>query len=75
MLTLYYLANDTLQQLKINKIFCRSYAALPGEAVLVNIIGLIFVIFGGLTVYIVSQERYRRLPRPEDDILLTGRNE
>ncbi|XP_016837722.1 cytochrome b reductase 1 isoform X2 [Nasonia vitripennis] len=52
-----------------------SYAELPGEAVLVNIIGLVFVIFGGLTVYIVSQERYRRLPRPEDDILLTGRNE
>ncbi|XP_058800357.1 plasma membrane ascorbate-dependent reductase CYBRD1 isoform X2 [Phymastichus coffea] len=50
------------------------YRDLPGEAVLINIIGLIFVIFGALTVYLVSQERYKRLPQPEDDVLLNNRN-
>jgi len=52
-----------------------SYAELPTEGVLVNVIGLLFIIFGALTVYLVSQERYRRLPRPEDNVLLAGRSE
>lgn len=48
------------------------YGALPGEAVMVNIIGLLFVVFGLLVVYIVSQTSYKRYPRPEDNVLLTG---
>ncbi|KAL7286236.1 hypothetical protein TKK_0019492 [Trichogramma kaykai] len=50
-----------------------AYSNLPSEGVLVNIIGLAFVIFGGLVVYLVSQEAYRRHPQPEDDILLERR--
>lgn len=48
------------------------YAAFAGEGVLINIMGLLFILFGGLTVYLVIQERYRRLPRPEDETLLSG---
>lgn len=59
----------------LKNIFCRPYSELPAEGALINFIGLIFIIFGGLTVYLVSQERYRRLARPEDDVLLTGRGE
>lgn len=59
----------------INLYFRDDYAKFVAEGVLVNVIGLFLIIFGGLTVYIVVQERYRRLPRPEDDVLLTGRNE
>ncbi|XP_051165143.1 transmembrane ascorbate-dependent reductase CYB561-like isoform X1 [Leptopilina boulardi] len=50
------------------------YQNLPPEGVLVNVIGLLFVIFGSLTVYLSSQERYKRLPRPEDDFLLSSRS-
>ncbi|KAG8035640.1 hypothetical protein G9C98_001068 [Cotesia typhae] len=49
------------------------YALFVAEGVLMNIMGLLFVIFGGLTVYLVSHGGYKRLPRSEDDILLTGR--
>ncbi|XP_067208627.1 transmembrane ascorbate-dependent reductase CYB561-like isoform X2 [Linepithema humile] len=46
------------------------YAAFESEGVLINIIGLLLISFGSLSVYLVTQERYRRLPRPEDDVLL-----
>lgn len=51
------------------------YNKFPPEGIMINVIGLILVVFGGLSVYIVSQSRYKRLPRPEDDVLLTGRND
>ncbi|XP_015594213.1 cytochrome b reductase 1 isoform X2 [Cephus cinctus] len=51
------------------------YKQLPVEGVLVNVIGLLFMLFGGLSVYLVSQNRYKRLPKPEDEVLLSGRNE
>ncbi|XP_011494576.1 PREDICTED: cytochrome b reductase 1-like [Ceratosolen solmsi marchali] len=51
-----------------------SYDKFPAEGVLVNTIGLTLIIFGGLTVYLVSQARYKRFPQPEDDVLLTGRS-
>ncbi|CAL1675848.1 unnamed protein product [Lasius platythorax] len=47
------------------------YQTFVGEGILMNCIGLLFVSFGGLTVYLITQERYRRLPRPEDDVLLS----
>lgn len=31
------------------------------------------ILFGGLAVYLVSQERYKRLPRAEDEALVGGR--
>lgn len=37
-----------------------------------NIIGLLFISFGGLSVYLATQSRYKRLPMPEDEVLLSG---
>ena len=48
------------------------YSKLGSEAVLINVIGLLLILFGGLTVYLVSQERYKRFPRPEDESLVSG---
>ncbi|XP_011860431.1 PREDICTED: cytochrome b561-like isoform X2 [Vollenhovia emeryi] len=48
------------------------YAAFVSEGMLINFIGLLLILFGGLSVYLVTQERYRRLPRPEDEVLLPG---
>ncbi|XP_014256067.1 cytochrome b561 isoform X2 [Cimex lectularius] len=47
-----------------------NYAALPGEGVLINLIGLMFVFFGITVVYIVTESNYKRHPRPEDGALL-----
>ncbi|XP_008559804.2 transmembrane ascorbate-dependent reductase CYB561 isoform X1 [Microplitis demolitor] len=49
------------------------YSQFVPEGILINVMGLLFVIFGGLTVYLVSHTGYKRQPRTEDDILLTGR--
>ncbi|CAL7950892.1 unnamed protein product [Xylocopa violacea] len=49
------------------------YANLESEAVIINIIGLLLIIFGGLSVYLVTQERYKRIPKPEDESLVSGR--
>lgn len=59
-----------------NSVFSRenNYADLPAEGAFINILGLVFVVFAGLTVYLVSQERYKRLAQPEDDVLLNTRN-
>ncbi|KAK0175777.1 hypothetical protein PV327_009500 [Microctonus hyperodae] len=48
------------------------YSEFVEEGVFINIIGLVLLIFGGLTVYLVSQERYKREPRDEDNLLLSG---
>lgn len=61
-----YLSNTFL------KYFRNKYSAFDGEGVLINIIGLLFISFGGLSVYLVTQSRYRRLPMPEDEVLLSG---
>ncbi|XP_066599780.1 transmembrane ascorbate-dependent reductase CYB561-like isoform X2 [Prorops nasuta] len=51
------------------------YAQFVGEGVMINIIGIFIIVFGGLTMYLVSQNQYKRLPRPEDDVLLTRTND
>lgn len=48
------------------------YQELPAEGLLVNFIGIILVVFGSLVVYLVTEPQYKRQPRPEDEILLTG---
>ncbi|EZA54976.1 cytochrome b561 isoform X2 [Ooceraea biroi] len=50
----------------------KNYSEFVPEGVLINFIGILLVVFGGLCVYLVTQEHYRRLPRPEDDVLLSG---
>lgn len=49
-----------------------NYSDLPGEGVLVNFIGLFFVIFAALVVYVATEPKFKRYPRPEDGVLLTG---
>ncbi|XP_015116736.1 cytochrome b561 isoform X1 [Diachasma alloeum] len=51
------------------------YSDFTSEGIFINVIGLSFIIFAGLVLYLVSQERYRRLPRPEDEVLLTGQSQ
>ncbi|XP_012154017.1 transmembrane ascorbate-dependent reductase CYB561 isoform X2 [Megachile rotundata] len=48
------------------------YSMLVNEAVLINVIGLFLVLFGGVSIYLVSQQRYKRFPRPEDESLVSG---
>ncbi|XP_076164943.1 transmembrane ascorbate-dependent reductase CYB561 isoform X2 [Ptiloglossa arizonensis] len=49
-----------------------NYSKLGNEAVLINVIGLLLILFGGLTVYLVTQERYKRFSKPEDESLVSG---
>ncbi|XP_054011410.1 transmembrane ascorbate-dependent reductase CYB561-like isoform X1 [Hylaeus anthracinus] len=51
------------------------YSKLGEEAVLINVIGLLLILFGGVTVYLVTQERYKRFPKPEDESLVSGRSQ
>lgn len=53
----------------------KDYSQLPSEAVLVNCIGLLIIIFAALVVYLATHRNYKRIPLPEDAILLTGHNE
>ncbi|XP_011160606.1 cytochrome b561 isoform X2 [Solenopsis invicta] len=50
----------------------KDYSSFVSEGILINFMGLLLVAFGGLSVYLVTQERYRRMPRPEDEVLLSG---
>lgn len=52
-----------------------NYANLPNSALMVNVMGVLMVVFGALVVYLSTEPTYRRLPLPEDAILLTGSNE
>lgn len=53
----------------------KGYSQLPSEAVLANSIGLLIIIFAALVVYLATHRNYKRIPLPEDAILLTGHNE
>lgn len=48
------------------------YSDFPGEGILVNFIGMFFVVFAALVVYIATEPKFKRYPRPEDGALLTG---
>lgn len=43
-----------------------NYAQLSAAAVLPNLIGVFFVIFGGLVVYLTTEPAYKRMALPED---------
>ncbi|XP_066905324.1 plasma membrane ascorbate-dependent reductase CYBRD1 isoform X2 [Halyomorpha halys] len=49
----------------------KNYGELPGEAVLMNTIGLFFVLFAVLVVYLTTEPKFKRHPRPEDGALLS----
>ncbi|XP_073992434.1 plasma membrane ascorbate-dependent reductase CYBRD1 isoform X3 [Rhodnius prolixus] len=48
----------------------RNYGELPAEGVLINVIGLCFICFAFMVVYLVTEQKYKRHPRPEDGALL-----
>ncbi|XP_058461577.1 plasma membrane ascorbate-dependent reductase CYBRD1 [Malaya genurostris] len=48
-----------------------NYRELPAQAVLVNTIGLLMIVYGGLVVFLVTEPMYKRKPLPEDVMLLT----
>lgn len=48
----------------------KKYGQLPGEAVLMNSLGLLFILFATLVVYLTTEAKYKRYPRPEDGPLL-----
>ncbi|KAL7731717.1 hypothetical protein ACLKA6_018079 [Drosophila palustris] len=51
-----------------------NYSTLPASGVLANIIGVLYVIFGGLVVYLATEPSYKRKPIAEDTALLSGTN-
>ncbi|XP_050434682.1 transmembrane ascorbate-dependent reductase CYB561-like isoform X2 [Adelges cooleyi] len=50
----------------------RKYKDLPTEALLSNSLGILIAIYGGLVVYLVTKPDYKRVPKPENGVLLTG---
>lgn len=55
---------------------CRkNYSTLPNEAILVNSIGCLMVIFPALVAYLATNVDYKRAALPEDAILLTGNDD
>uniref|UniRef100_A0A2M4ADQ3 Putative cytochrome n=1 Tax=Anopheles triannulatus TaxID=58253 RepID=A0A2M4ADQ3_9DIPT len=48
-----------------------NYSALPAQAILINAIGLMYILYGGLVVFLVTERQYKRHPLPEDVMLLT----
>ncbi|XP_060660612.1 plasma membrane ascorbate-dependent reductase CYBRD1 isoform X1 [Drosophila nasuta] len=49
-----------------------NYSTLPAAGVLANIIGVLYVIFGALVVYLATEPSYKRKPLPEDTALLAS---
>ncbi|XP_062550117.1 transmembrane ascorbate-dependent reductase CYB561-like [Armigeres subalbatus] len=49
----------------------QNYSSLPPQAVLVNMIGMLLVVYGGLVVFLVTEPMYKRKALPEDVMLLT----
>ncbi|KAI8774587.1 cytochrome b561, partial [Biomphalaria glabrata] len=43
------------------------YSALSTEAVLINCLGVLLVLFTGFVVYLVTKPEYKRQPSPEED--------
>ena len=48
----------------------RTYGKRDPEGVMANWIGILIIVFGVLVVYLATNYKYKRLPRPEDEMLL-----
>lgn len=51
------------------------YANLPNQALIVNTLGVLIAVYGGLVVYLVTEPSYKRDALPEDTMLLTGESD
>ncbi|XP_043649878.1 plasma membrane ascorbate-dependent reductase CYBRD1 isoform X1 [Drosophila teissieri] len=49
-----------------------AYSTLPPAGVLANVIGVLYVVFGALVVYLATDPAYKRKPIPEDTALLNS---
>lgn len=50
----------------------KNISELPHEAILVNSIGALIILFAALIGFLVSTAEYKRQPLPEDEMLLAG---
>lgn len=48
----------------------KTYSKRDPEGVMANWIGVLIIVFGVLVVYLATNYKYKRLPRPEDEMLL-----
>lgn len=55
--------------------FSKNISELPHEAILVNTIGALIILFAALIGFLVSTAEYKRQPLPEDELLLTGNDD
>lgn len=53
----------------------KDYKDFPNEGLFGNFIGLLFIVFGVLVVFMVTKPEYKRHPKPEDGMLLSGASE
>lgn len=56
-------------------IYRKDYSDFPNEGLFGNFLGILCVVFGGLVVYLVTKPEYKRHPKPESGVLLTGASE
>lgn len=49
-----------------------NYRTYPKEGLFGNFLGLLCVFYGGLVVFMVTKPEFKRQPKPEDGVLLTG---
>ena len=54
--------------------FRSKYQERDPSGVVANWIGLLIVVFCTLVVYLIANPRFKRLTRPEDEMLLTDRD-
>lgn len=52
------------------KYFSKTYSSLPSEGFVVNIIGVVVLIFGSLVSYLVTTSQFERAKSPEETLLL-----
>lgn len=50
----------------------KDYKQFPKEGLFGNFIGVLCCVYCGLIVYLVTKPEYKRLPKPEDSVLLTA---
>jgi len=48
----------------------KTYSKRDPEGVMANWIGVLIIVFGVLVVYLATNYKYKRMPRPEDEMLL-----
>ena len=58
------------QNIKSIFLIFRDYSQRDPEGVMANWIGVLIIVFGVMVVYLATNYKYKRLPRPEDEMLL-----